>query len=48
MSSRDNNEDNALNTQSTGFLFGNIDENGELESNFLDNEARNQVESLSK
>ncbi|CRK95113.1 CLUMA_CG008591, isoform A [Clunio marinus] len=41
-------EDDALSRQLTGFLFGNIDENGKLESDFLDEEAKKHVGSLSK
>jgi transcription initiation factor TFIID subunit 1 len=41
-------EDNALNKQLAGFLFGNIDENGRLESDFLDEDVKKHVGSLSK
>jgi transcription initiation factor TFIID subunit 1 len=46
--SDDEQEGNALDKQLTGFLFGNIDENGKLESDFLDEDAKKQVGSLSK
>lgn len=48
MDSDDERDDDALNKQLTGFLFGNIDENGKLESDFLDEEAKKHVGSLSK
>ncbi|XP_070491239.1 transcription initiation factor TFIID subunit 1 [Chironomus tepperi] len=41
-------EDDALNKQLAGFLFGNIDENGKLESDFLDEDVKKHVGSLSK
>lgn len=41
-------EHDALNKQLTGFLFGNIDENGKLESDFLDENEKKHVASLSK
>jgi transcription initiation factor TFIID subunit 1 len=44
----DEEHDDALNKQLTGFLFGNIDENGKLESDFLDDDAKKHVTSLSK
>lgn len=48
MDSESDHEDDALNKQLTGFLFGNIDENGKLESDFLDDDAKKHVTSLSK
>lgn len=48
MDSDEEHDDDALNKQLTGFLFGNIDEHGRLESDFLDEEAKRQVTSLSK
>lgn len=48
MESDDEHDDDALNKQLTGFLFGNIDENGKLESDFLDEDAKKHVSSLSK
>lgn len=48
MESDDEHDGDALNKQLTGFLFGNIDENGKLESDFLDEEAKKHVASLSK
>lgn len=48
MDSDEDHDDDALNKQLTGFLFGNIDEHGRLESDFLDEEAKRQVTSLSK
>lgn len=41
-------EGDALNKQLAGFLFGNIDENGKLESDFLDEDVKKHVGSLSK
>jgi TATA box-binding protein binding len=41
-------EGDALNRQLTGFLFGNIDENGKLESDFFDEDVKKHVGSLSK
>ena len=41
-------DDDALNKQLTGFLFGNIDENGKLESDFFDEDVKKHVTSLSK
>lgn len=38
----------ALEKYLTPFLFGNIDENGRLESDFLDDEAKKHVGSLFK
>lgn len=32
----------------TGFLFGNVDEKGELENDFLDEEAKRQLSSLTR
>jgi hypothetical protein len=46
--SDDENEDDAFSKQLTGFLFGNIDENGRLESDILDDEAKRCVGSLPK
>lgn len=48
MSSDEEQEDDALNKQLAGFLFGNIDENGRLESDFLDEDVKKHVGSLSK
>lgn len=41
-------DEDALNKQLAGFLFGNIDENGRLESDFLDEDVKKHVGSLSK
>lgn len=46
--SDEDHEENALNKQLAGFLFGNIDENGKLESDFLDEDVKKYVSSLSK
>lgn len=48
MDSDDEHDDDALNKQLTGFLFGNIDKNGKLESDFLDDDAKKHVQALSK
>ena len=48
MDSDDDHDEDALSKQLSGFLFGNIDENGKLESDFLDDEAKKHVTSLSK
>jgi transcription initiation factor TFIID subunit 1 len=47
-SDEDQDDNNALNKQLTGFLFGNIDEEGKLESDFLDEDVKKHVGSLSK
>lgn len=44
----DDDQDDALNKHLTGFLFGNVDENGKLESDVLDEQAKSQLNSLSK
>lgn len=44
----DDEQDDAFSKQLTGFLFGNIDENGRLESDILDEEAKKCVGSLPK
>lgn len=48
MDSDDDHDDDTFSNQLTGFLFGNIDENGKLESDFLDEEAKRQINSLPK
>lgn len=48
MDSDDDHEDDTFNKQLTGFLFGNIDEEGKLESDILDDEAKKCVGSLPK
>lgn len=44
MSDSDNDDQGGINL--TGFLFGNIDEKGELENDFLDEEAKKHLSSL--
>ena len=44
----DSDEDDAFSRQLTGFLFGNVYENGKLESDFLDEDVKKYVGSLSK
>lgn len=48
MDSDEDHEDDALSRQLTGFLFGNVDENGQLESDILDEEAKRYVGGLTK
>jgi transcription initiation factor TFIID subunit 1 len=48
MDSDEDHDEDALSKQLTGFLFGNIDENGKIESDILDDEAKKFVGGLSK
>lgn len=41
-------EEDALDKQLTGFLFGNIDEHGRIESDILNDEEKKYVGGLSK
>ncbi|KAG8039641.1 hypothetical protein G9C98_000370 [Cotesia typhae] len=44
----DNNPDQEQGINMTGFLFGNIDENGQLENDILDDDAKQHLASLSR
>lgn len=50
MADSDNEQDDSTDavTQLTGFLFGNIDESGQLEDDVLDNECKRHLSSLNK
>lgn len=47
-SEEENDKDFASGLNITGFLFGNIDDNGQLEDDILDPEAKQQLASLSR
>lgn len=47
-SEEENEKDYASGLNITGFLFGNIDDNGQLENDILDPEAKQQLASLSR
>jgi hypothetical protein len=48
MDSDEDHEEDALGKQLTGFLFGNIDENGRIESDILNDDEKKFVGGLSK
>lgn len=48
MSDNDSDVDERDGLNLTGFLFGNVDEKGELENDFLDDEAKRHLGSLSR
>lgn len=46
MSDNDSDNEDQGGINLTGFLFGNVDEKGELENDFFDDEAKKQLSSL--
>lgn len=46
MSDNDSDNEDQGGINLTGFLFGNVDEKGELENDFLDDEAKKHLSSL--
>lgn len=44
----DNDNENEGELNLAGFLFGNVDEHGRLENDFLDEEAKQHLSSLSR